>query len=153
MRSADGLPTDAPDLADVYELATSALPDTVFLATREGDLVWVCPNVERVVGRFVRTLRRAHPGIELVARRTETVAPGRDDRLDDGDRLTIPLPALTDRQRAALTAAHAAGYYDWPTRGTTAAELAESFGLAGSTFGQHLRVATGKLVAAFVDAT
>ena len=105
------------------------------------------------VGRFVRTLRRAHPGIELVGRRTETVAPGRDDRLDDGDRLTIPLPALTDRQRAALTAAHAAGYYDWPTRGTTAAELAESFGLSGSTFGQHLRVATGKLVAAFVDAT
>jgi hypothetical protein len=51
MRLVDGVPVDAADRADVYELALSALPDTVFLATADGTLAWVCPNVSVTVGR------------------------------------------------------------------------------------------------------
>jgi predicted DNA binding protein len=55
---------------------------------------------------------------------------------------------LTDRQRRALTTAVAAGYFEWP-RDTDGDELAEAFGVARSTFHQHLRAALRKLVEAF----
>jgi PAS domain S-box-containing protein len=58
---------------------------------------------------------------------------------------------LTDRQRRALTTATAAGYFKWP-RETNGDELAESFGVARSTFHQHLRAALRKVVGAFDDA-
>lgn len=58
---------------------------------------------------------------------------------------------LTERQRRALTVAAAAGYFEWP-RDTSGDELAESFGVARSTFHQHLRAALRKLVAAFDEA-
>jgi len=55
---------------------------------------------------------------------------------------------LTDRQHRALTTAIAAGYFEWP-RETDGDELAESFGVARSTFHQHLRAALRKLLEAF----
>jgi len=58
---------------------------------------------------------------------------------------------LTDRQRHALTTAVAAGYFEWP-RDTDGDELAEAFGVARSTFHQHLRAALRKLVEAFEEA-
>ena len=58
---------------------------------------------------------------------------------------------LTDRQRRALTTAVAAGYFEWP-RDTDGDELAEAFGVARSTFHQHLRAALRKLVEAFAEA-
>ena len=58
---------------------------------------------------------------------------------------------LTDRQQRALTTAIAAGYFEWP-RETDGNELAESFGVARSTFHQHLRAALRKLLTAFDDA-
>ncbi|MFB6220813.1 MAG: bacterio-opsin activator domain-containing protein, partial [Halolamina sp.] len=58
---------------------------------------------------------------------------------------------LTDRQRRALTTATAAGYFEWP-RDTDGDELANSFGIARSTFHQHLRAALRKVVEAFDEA-
>jgi len=59
---------------------------------------------------------------------------------------------LTEKQCAALEAAYAAGYYDWP-REVTAEELAESMGVSSSTLHQHLRRAIGGLVEAFFEDT
>ncbi|WP_082224604.1 bacterio-opsin activator domain-containing protein [Halolamina rubra] len=58
---------------------------------------------------------------------------------------------LTDRQHRALATAIAAGYFEWP-RETDGDELAESFGVARSTFHQHLRAALRKLLTAFDEA-
>lgn len=52
---------------------------------------------------------------------------------------------LTDRQREIITAAHEAGYYDWP-RGKTGEELAAEFDLSPPTLHDHLRSAERKLV-------
>ncbi|MDF9746930.1 PAS domain S-box protein [Natrinema salsiterrestre] len=57
---------------------------------------------------------------------------------------------LTEKQRSALEAAYASGYYDWP-REITAEELAESMGVSSSTLHQHLRNAVRSLAAALFD--
>jgi PAS domain S-box-containing protein len=57
---------------------------------------------------------------------------------------------LTEKQRAALEAAYAAGYYDWP-REVTAEELAESMGISSSTLHQHLRYGVQSLAEAFFE--
>jgi predicted DNA binding protein len=57
---------------------------------------------------------------------------------------------LTDQQRAALEAAYAANYFEWP-RGTTAEELAASLDIASPTLHQHLRAAKRKLLEAYFD--
>jgi PAS domain S-box-containing protein len=57
---------------------------------------------------------------------------------------------LTDRQRAALSAAYFAGYFDWP-RASTAEAVADSLDIASPTFHQHLRHALGKLLSAYFD--
>ncbi|RXK48562.1 PAS domain S-box protein [Halorientalis pallida] len=57
---------------------------------------------------------------------------------------------LTDRQRAALSAAYFAGYFDWP-RDSTAEEVADSLDIASPTFHQHLRHALRKLLATYFD--
>jgi predicted DNA binding protein len=59
---------------------------------------------------------------------------------------------LTEKQLAALRAAHAGGYYDWPRRGSSAQELADALGVASATYHQHLRAAERKLVDAFFGA-
>jgi len=53
---------------------------------------------------------------------------------------------LTDRQRTVLEAAYLSGYFDWPRRRTTGEDLAEALDIATSTFHQHLRVASGKVL-------
>ena len=57
---------------------------------------------------------------------------------------------LTARQRAALEAAHAAGYYDWP-RTAAAADIADALDISQSTLSEHLRAAERKLFAALFD--
>jgi PAS domain S-box-containing protein len=57
---------------------------------------------------------------------------------------------LTEKQRAALEAAYAAGYYEWP-REVTAEELAESMGISSSTLHQHLRYGVQSLAEAFFE--
>ncbi|WP_254279584.1 PAS domain S-box protein [Haloarcula marina] len=60
---------------------------------------------------------------------------------------------LTDRQRAALEAAYHAGYFDWPRRQTTGEKLAASLDISSSTFNQHLRVATAKVLDRYFSST
>ena len=57
---------------------------------------------------------------------------------------------LTDRQRAVLQRAQAAGFFE-STRDVSGAELADSMGLAPSTFHQHLRAALRKVVGVVVE--
>ena len=59
--------------------------------------------------------------------------------------------ALTDRQRAVLRRAHAAGYFE-RTRSVSGEQLASSMGLSPSTFHEHLRAALRKVVAAATSA-
>ncbi|MFB6252554.1 MAG: PAS domain-containing protein [Halobellus sp.] len=57
---------------------------------------------------------------------------------------------LTGRQRAALTRAYTAGYFEWPHE-ATGEEIAESMDIGRSTFHQHLRAAQRKLAGAIID--
>ena len=57
---------------------------------------------------------------------------------------------LTDRQRAVLRRAHAAGFFE-PTRAVSGEELAASMDLSSSTFHQHLRAALRKVVGEVTD--
>jgi len=59
---------------------------------------------------------------------------------------------LTDRQQEALTRAYYAGYFEWP-RQSTAGDIAESMGIAETTYHYHLRNALDTLVAAFTELT
>lgn len=57
---------------------------------------------------------------------------------------------LTQRQQAAIEAAHMNGYFEWP-RPTDGAEIAETMGITRQTFHQHLRAAERKLIEAYVE--
>ena len=61
-----------------------------------------------------------------------------------------PLDELTDRQLTALQRAYFGDFFEWP-RPTSGDDLAESMGIARSTYHQHLRAAERKLVKAYVD--
>ncbi|WP_251344239.1 bacterio-opsin activator domain-containing protein [Haloplanus halophilus] len=90
--------------------------------------------------RTVRNgLRDVCPGAELVRKREldRSVGPVREVR----ETLT---EALTDKQSHTLRTAYFAGYFEWP-RGSTAEEIADSMGIASSTFHFHLRHAMRKL--------
>lgn len=58
--------------------------------------------------------------------------------------------ALTDRQRAALEAAVAVGYYDVPRSGSVA-DVADELGCADSTAGELLRKAEATVVTDVID--
>lgn len=57
---------------------------------------------------------------------------------------------LTDKQEAALKAAYAIGYYDWP-RGRTAEEIAEMFDISAPTLHYRLRRAHDTVIGALLD--
>ncbi|WP_394341819.1 helix-turn-helix domain-containing protein [Natrarchaeobius halalkaliphilus] len=57
---------------------------------------------------------------------------------------------LTDRQFLALRKAYFADYFEWP-RAVSGEDLAESMGIARSTFHQHLRGAQQKLLEELFD--
>jgi PAS domain S-box-containing protein len=57
---------------------------------------------------------------------------------------------LTDRQLTALRRAYFGEFFEWP-RPTSGDDLAESMGIARSTYHQHLRAAERKLVGEFFD--
>lgn len=82
-----------------------------------------------------------------VVEKHELATPTREGPIRSVDAL---LPALTDRQRSILQAAHDAGYYRIP-RDVTTAELAAEFGLDRRTVEDHLRRAENKLLGALVE--
>ena len=92
------------------------------------------------VRRIVGAVEAAYPEIHLLRRRQIPRSHDPSDRVE---------PALTDdlteRQRTTLEAAYHAGYFAWP-RHASGEEVAESLGIAPSTFHQHLRAAQRKAV-------
>ena len=92
------------------------------------------------VRRVLDAVEAAYPETEMLSRRQITRS-GDDPHLVQR-RL---VGELTDRQRAALDTAYHAGYFDWP-RETDGAEVAESLGVAPTTFHQHLRKAERKVL-------
>jgi hypothetical protein len=94
-----------------------------------------------VVGRF----REAHDGVELLAFHERAAEPESESEF----RAAVT-QSLTDRQREALTKAHASGFFDWP-RGVEGESLAAAMDIHPSTFHQHLRAAERKLIAAYFD--
>ena len=95
---------------------------------------------------LVEALRSRYPETELVAKR-EVERSRRTDR----DFHRALAADMTDRQRTALEAAYYAGYFEWPTRESTATELAEILDVAPQTLHQHLRVAQDKLLTAYFE--
>lgn len=57
---------------------------------------------------------------------------------------------FTERQRETLRAAYLSGYFEWP-RASKADVIAESMGIAASTWLHHLRIAERKLVKWYFD--
>ncbi|MFC7098604.1 bacterio-opsin activator domain-containing protein [Halobaculum marinum] len=95
--------------------------------------------------RLINGLRAAYPDTTVVAKRTldrpiVTTRQYRDSLAD----------ALTERQRETLRAAYLAGYFEWP-RTSSAEDLADSMGIASSTWLRHLRRAEAKLVVWFFE--
>jgi PAS domain S-box-containing protein len=126
---------------------------TVSSTNGRGTLVVEIPT-ESNVRNLVASLVADYPDTRLVRKLTER-RPG-DGAGYIGGR---PVPVsdergetLTEKQLAALRAAHAGGYYDWPRRGSSAQELADALGVASATYHQHLRAAERKLVDAFFGA-
>lgn len=65
--------------------------------------------------------------------------------VDDSDPVVVDRSRLTDRQREVLRAARRLGYFEYP-REANAAEVAESLGIARSTFAEHLAAAQKQVV-------
>jgi predicted DNA binding protein len=89
-------------------------------------------------------LRNVLPHIELVSHRSVVREHGKVIEQ------SVFAP-LTEKQRTALEAAYYAGYYNWPRRQSTAAEVAAGLGISPTTFKQHLRIAEEKTLRALLD--
>lgn len=161
-READGVAearvVSAHKDAGLVEVGTTG-PTVIRQVTEAGANVHAA-SVDEGVGRFttevatesdVRTLVDAitdvAPDASLVAKReveraTETAPEFRQDLAEE----------LTDRQQTVLQAAYQGGYFNWP-RDSSGEDLADSLGIASSTFSQHLRAAERKLLSTFFDDT
>jgi PAS domain S-box-containing protein len=122
---------------------------TVTSTNGQGTLVVEVP-AESNVRNLVSGLVADYPQTRLVRKLTERRSTTRAGYVGGGLSTTDDATrSLTEKQLAALRAAYAGGYYDWPRRGSSAQELAEALGVAPATYHQHLRAAEGKLVGAF----
>lgn len=102
---------------------------------------------EADIRTLVDAITDVAPDATLVAKReversTETAPEFRQDLSEE----------LTDRQHTVLEAAYQGGYFNWP-RDSSGEDLADSLGIASSTFSQHLRAAERKLLSTFFDDT
>jgi predicted DNA binding protein len=142
-------PAGAVELAVVGEtplLVASSLGATVRNAAFEGGSGRVVaafpPDAD--VHRMAEAVTR-ETAAEVVAKRERkrSVQTAREFRTGLADR-------LTDRQETVLRAAYHAAYFESP-RGSTAEEVADSLGIAGSTLLGHLRAAQRKLLDEFFE--
>lgn len=98
------------------------------------------------VRSILDVLEELYDGVALRSRRK------REQRVQTPlEQATALEEELTDRQQAALEAAHMNGYFEWP-RPTDGSEIAETMGITRQTFHQHLRAAEGKLVETYLGA-
>ena len=95
----------------------------------------------------VSTVRSRHPSATLEAYRS-----GERSVRTRREFVAALETALTDRQRAALVRAYAAGFFETP-RAVSGETLAASIDVSTSTFHEHLRAALGKVVGELVDGT
>lgn len=138
---------------NLFELTMDDPPIISAVATHGGRVrsVVVEDGVLRFVAAFpysvdvrlaVRAIQTAYADAKLIAqRRTD-----RQKRTPRNHRVWID-EQLTEKQRAALEAAHFSGFFEWP-RASTGEEVADSLGIAAPTFSQHLRAAERKVFAA-----
>ena len=130
--------TDLPMLSTIAS-AGGSIEEAV---VEDGDYrlrIHLSPNTD--VRRIIDAVRETYPESSLLKRQQVPRS--------DGDS-TGPTAALTERQRAALSAAFHAGYFEWP-RDATAEQVAESLDISGPTLHQHLRKAQRKVFGAVVD--
>lgn len=140
----------------VIEFRTTETPITATLASYGGQVTDAAieDGEYRVVVELphhldvreaVSAIQRSYPGVELVAQRSTTRSVRTLNQFQSaiGER-------LTDKQRNALEAAYAAGYFAWP-RESTGEEIADALGIAPATFHEHLRVGLRELLSASLD--
>lgn len=92
-------------------------------------------SVSTDVRRVIDIVRETYPDAELVARRMVSVEGAFRERLRQEF-----TDVLTERQRNALETAYYSGFFEWP-RESSGEAVAESLGVSGPTFHQHLRKA------------
>ncbi|MCD2203516.1 bacterio-opsin activator domain-containing protein [Halobacterium sp. KA-6] len=92
----------------------------------------------------VDALQNEYDSAEAVARRQVTERDERPGRLAD-----VWSEELTDRQRTVVETAYFSGFFEWP-RATSGEDVADSLGISGPTFSQHLRAAENKIFARLV---
>jgi GAF domain-containing protein/PAS domain-containing protein len=112
---------------------------------RDGDLhmrVHIPTGVD--VRRLIASVREEYPDAQLLKRRQIT-RPG-EGTVGSGR----PTARLTERQATTLEAAYHAGYFEWP-RTASGEEVADSLGIASSTFHQHLRKAEAGVMEAVLS--
>ena len=91
------------------------------------------------LSEVVDAIERDHGAVSV---RSKVTSERSDD--DPDRRSPIESAGLTEKQAAALRAAYHHGYYEQP-RKSSAAAIAESLGVAHSTYLQHLRAAQQKV--------
>ncbi|MEA1930535.1 MAG: bacterio-opsin activator domain-containing protein [Euryarchaeota archaeon] len=127
-------------------LATFGAVVTETTATADGATLTVELPPHQDVRALLETLRSAYDSVDLRARTLQ------ERRTHPHDEFTAAVEdRLTDRQQAAIEAAHRNGYFEFP-RPVDGREIAASMDITRQTFHQHLRAAEGKLVAAYVEA-
>lgn len=90
------------------------------------------------VAEIVDELRATFDGVIV-----EQLSQDHEDR--SADPVIVDRDRLTARQREILEAAHEMGYFDYP-KGANATDVAETLGVARSTFTEHLAAAQTKLM-------
>ena len=166
------LPSDDVEMFRAAATDHPAVTDVTVISDAEGGRVQVTvaePTPEArlasfgaVVDESTVTADHADIDVQLPAKQTLSEAVGlledeydavsvlstvETTRTDDGDaRSALQRASLTEKQSNALRAAYHHGYFDRP-RGSSASEIADSLGVAHSTFLQHLRAAQRKVFA------
>ncbi|QZP38751.1 bacterio-opsin activator domain-containing protein [Halobaculum magnesiiphilum] len=136
-----------------FELSVADLPVLSAIASQGGSIedavvedgdyrltVRLAPSTD--ARRVIDAMRETYPDVRLVKRRQVTRAG-----TDRSTTAVAAIDSLSDRQRAALSAAYHAGYFEWP-RDATAEEVASSLDIARSTLHRHLRTCQRTVFAA-----
>lgn len=136
------------DNCPVVHLADAgALPRDVESVDGKGFITTEIPtgtDPEAVIDDFLG----AHDDAELVAKRQQ---PYTTPLFSHREFQHAVEDQLTERQQEVLSAAHSAGYYEWP-RERTAEELAVELDISPATLHEHLRTAEQKLISSFFEA-
>ena len=132
-------------LDDLLAEFGAVVTETTATADRATLTVELPPHQD--VRAVLEALRSSYDSVDLRARTK------RERRRRPHDEFTAAVEdRLTDRQQAAIEAAHHNGYFDSP-RSVDGEEIAATMGITRQTFHQHLRAAKRKLVEAYVDAS